>query len=469
MKNRYRCEMDRLMPREEKLEELYAMMEGETDMKQVKWIGCRAVAVALVCFMLIATAAATAVPAIWQALTGNLGAFAPYAQNVRGAACQDQGVKVRVLSALADDQQVRFYLSVQDVEGDRLSECLTLEGEMTSGVEVSQDGTVSVFSKRGMFKLISYDPESRTALFSADTTYFEDARPSGDAQLSLTGMTTQNATIDKAFPLASVAGGELRSRPIGETDQTIFSPSDVSGLGYTDAVLPGKQVVLAPDQNPMPLEGTDDMWISSMGFASDGCFHIRLGFADGISVLKRAGFARVLCCLQQDGINSEEGSTVRQTLVPGGMDILFPLFHEEDLELLRSSSLGIFGDYMRPGLHIEGSWNIDFQVEYFPSTVLDWTGELANRQVTKVTLSPLTVTMNSNDSGLFSTTTLYAVKQDGSTVAAKPGTGSYDNIAYKTGASEPVWNAYNAWRFEEPVDTEEIVGLSLLDEVIPVN
>lgn len=472
MKNRYRCEMDQLMPREEKLEELYAMMEGETDMKQVKWIGCRAVAVALVCFMLIATAAATAVPAIWQALTGNLGAFAPYAQNVRGATCEDQGIKVRVLSALSDDLWGKFYISVQDVEGDRLNEYLTLEGRLQTGVAPppESDKPVSVFSMNSKFDLVSYDPESRTALLYVDALFFGDAQPSGNSLLTLTGMSTRESYMNAETSCAAVTSEMLKSLPLGAGDETMFGPDELDQFGLTEAILPANRVVLAPEQNPMPLEGTEDMWISSMGFAEDGRFHIRLGFADGVAPKRTEEWPCMFFSgLFDDDPEGDWKSVCYETLVPGGMDILFPLVHVDDLEALKGCKANFYGQYTRPGIDIEGSWEIDFRSEYFPSTVLDWTGELSRRQISKVTLSPMSVTMNSNDSGLFSTTTLYAVRQDGTTVAAKPGTGSYDNIAYKTGASEPVWDAYNTWKFAEPVDLDEIVGLSLLDEVIPVN
>ena len=36
MKDRYSCEMDRLEPRQEKLDELYEMIEGGTEMKHAK-------------------------------------------------------------------------------------------------------------------------------------------------------------------------------------------------------------------------------------------------------------------------------------------------------------------------------------------------------------------------------------------------------------------------------------------------
>ena len=110
-----------------------------------------------------------------------------------------------------------------------------------------------------------------------------------------------------------------------------------------------------------------------------------------------------------------------------------------------------------------------FELEHHRSVTLDWTGELAGRQVERVTVSPLSVTITSNDGGGFARTPLYAVKRDGSTVAAEPGRGSYSNRAFGAGAAEPVWEAYNTWQLEEPVDLKALARLTLLDETIPVH
>ena len=107
MKDRYRCEMDRLEPRQEKLDELYEMIEGGTEMKQAKRLSRKAAAAILVCAALMITAAAAAAPAVWETLWRQLGAFAPYAQTIDGAVCQDQGMEVQVLSALSDGLEDR--------------------------------------------------------------------------------------------------------------------------------------------------------------------------------------------------------------------------------------------------------------------------------------------------------------------------------------------------------------------------
>lgn len=471
MKDRYRCEMERLCPRPEELERLYAMLEEGAAVRQRKWIGRRAAAVLLAAGLTL-TAAAAAVPAVWNVLTDHLGNFAPYAQTVEGAACSSQGVRLQVVSALSDDLEAQVYFSVQDVEQDRLDECLSLNGRLVTGTEKKTEGESAPLSVGDVgtswFQLLSYDPDTKTALFSATVSYGDTAQPSQNAKLSVTGMSTQEGTGYRGvISCASITGETLKSLPVGAGDRTILSPSDVVGLEYTDAVLPDEKVVLAPEQNPIPIAGTEDMWVSAMGFANDGCFHIRLGFADGISVEDEGFGSRLLCALDMDGAPTDRWFTYRQTLVPGGLDILFPLFKAEDLEQLQNGEVKVYGSYARPGQAIEGFWEVTFQIAHYPSRTLDWTGELAGRQVEKITVSPLSVTMNSNDPGGFHNMTLYALKKDGAMIEAEPDTGRYYNVG--TQAEEAVWETFNTWKFEEPVDVEEITALQLAGEIIPVD
>ena len=139
MKDRYRHEMDLRRPRQEKLDELYEMIEGGTEMKHAKRLSGRAAAILVCAALAITAAAAAAVPAVWEKLWEQLGAFAPYAQTIDGAVCRDQGIEVQVLSALSDDLEARFYLAVRDMEGDRLNEYLTLEGQLENDAKRDPD------------------------------------------------------------------------------------------------------------------------------------------------------------------------------------------------------------------------------------------------------------------------------------------------------------------------------------------
>lgn len=93
-------------------------------------------------------------------------------------------------------------------------------------------------------------------------------------------------------------------------------------------------------------------------------------------------------------------------------------------------------------------------------------GPWRGRRVDHVTVSPLTVTMDSDDTGGFSTAELTVVLKDGTEVPAACGPGRYANLG--EGAGVEVWDAYNTWELERPVEVEEIDHLLLLGEHIPV-
>lgn len=458
MRDKYRREMERLRPSQEALERLYTTIEEGPMTNRQKRPSGRA-AVILVCAALMVTAAAAAAPTVREALLGRLGVFAPYVQSIQGAACSDRGIELRVLNSLSDDLEAQVYFSVQDMEGDRLDQCLTLTGRLTAGME--SDGETSPLSVGGVgtgwFQLLSYDAKTKTALFSASIYYGDNAQPVRDARLSVTGMSTQTGRLYGSFPCTAVTDKALESLPA--EGEVIFRPSDIDDRTGLDAFIPSRPLALAPEQNPAPIEGTEDMWISSIGFDSDGFFHIRLGLAEGVRPEERGFFTDLFQLENMD----ERLDTYQQTLVEGGMDILFPLLHPEDLALIQNCEARLYGPYTRNGSSFEGSWALDFQMDYYPSTILDWTGELAGRQVRQVKVSPLSVTMHSNDPGGFHNTVLYAVKRDGSAVAAVPDTGRYSN-AGPTG-----WDTFNTWKFEEPVDVADIASLSLAGGTIPVN
>lgn len=487
LNDQYKREMEQFGPRQEELEKLCTLIEGGTDMKWKKWLGRKAVVAIAACAALTLTAAAAA-PTVWEALRAQQGPFAPYTQTIEGAKCTDEGIEIQVLSAISDDLAARFYLAVRDVEEDRLNECLTLTGTLTAG-ENKEELPLAYsggYSTRH-FELLSYDSESRTALFSTQINYQDVARPNGKARLEITGMTTRKAQILEDASCGTVTGAELKSLGAGEDDTVVHSPSSVDGIGYTDDILPDEQVVLAPGQNPVDIEGTEDMRISSMGFASDGRFHIRLEFAEGVKpatfepvnmdsetgVNLCAGQVRALLyCDLMNGDGDMRYYVCQARLVEGGMDILFPLLTAEDLEEIQSRRARISGTYIRPGMDLEGDWATEFEVEYYESTVLDWTGELEGWQVEQVTVSPLNVTIkrhSGDKQGAFGPgVMLYAVKQDGSTVAAEPGPSGYTNEGALAGESEDRWEAFETWRFEEPLDLDEIVSLKLMDTEIPI-
>ena len=104
-------------------------------------------------------------------------------------------------------------------------------------------------------------------------------------------------------------------------------------------------------------------------------------------------------------------------------------------------------------------------MDYYSSVTLDWTGEIDGSYVREVSISPLSVTMYSSNTGSFAYTDLYAVKKDGSIITAQPSAARYANMGADGGKG---WDAFNAWKFDEPVNLADIVSLTLKDASIQV-
>ena len=98
---------------------------------------------AALCAALAVTAVAAS-PSLREALAHMLGGFEPYAQEVEGVAATDQGIQLRVVRVLADENGGTVYLEAEDLTGNRLS-----------GDSV-RDGN----------SCLAYDSQTHTALFT---------------------------------------------------------------------------------------------------------------------------------------------------------------------------------------------------------------------------------------------------------------------------------------------------------------
>ena len=165
----------------------------------------------------------------------------------------DQGIQVTVVAALADESGGTVYLEIRDLTGDTLTEDTFIgRGDSTA------------------VKQVAYDPETHTIL--AEQTRRGDFRDE-NGNLTL----TINIWGGREFAGISLPtellepDNVLETMPAPEDPDTIWSPDD-------------DRMVLAPEQTPMELEGTDMFRLSSMGFDEKGRLHIQIRVADGYEV-----------------------------------------------------------------------------------------------------------------------------------------------------------------------------------------
>lgn len=114
---------------------------------------------AAACALLMGTALAAS-PGLRELLAQTLGSFAPYAQEQGGEAYVMDGIEVRVLSAMADQDTVRVYAQFKDLEGSRLSEHINCLGI----VEIPQSYESGIESSTFGSRCLLYNEEMGTAL-----------------------------------------------------------------------------------------------------------------------------------------------------------------------------------------------------------------------------------------------------------------------------------------------------------------
>ena len=120
----------------------------------------RAIVAVAVCAALL-TAALAAGPAIWEAIQAHLGWRAAYASRPQ-VAVTDQGFELGVAAALADRNVIRVYLTLRDLEGDRLRQGAELDlSANAQGAELDGEIIPGITGEMAV-----YDPESGTLLFS---------------------------------------------------------------------------------------------------------------------------------------------------------------------------------------------------------------------------------------------------------------------------------------------------------------
>ena len=389
------------------------------------------------------TGTALAVGTNWDALMEHLGLFAPYVQTVDGVSATDQGLKVSVVAALSDESGTRAYVAVTDLTGDRLGENLVYNGRLGSSC-------------------ISYDQSTRTALLEMPMMTERDFNEDGSLTLTF-------ASFQPGFR-------ELTGIPFPEA---ALSTAARSSRLFTDGELTKKVVnhgtearALLPDQNPVKLEGTDLIWISSSGFDENGVFHILYEMAEGVQcVTDPTPFMDV------DG--QETGSNaINQLSYEGGryLDVSFPdsdVFTRESVPRLKPGDMGIA---LYTGESIEGSWELTFFPENLPQRSAAMSETLSGMSMTGVDLTAISLRLELTSRG--GTPANYPVSvylADGTRIDIEDWGQISDldermtrivkdgRVYYGTVVTPPGKERHFAvtWYLPVPIDPEQVTGFSL--------
>lgn len=375
------------------------------------------------------------VPELRAAVAEVLGSFVPYSQTVEGVSVTDQGIEVRVVSALSDATTARVYLAVRDIAGNRLD-----RGDSSLGFIISRPEAEETAFVSGS-RYIGYDTERKTATFEITHEGTLTASNGDTVQLNITRIQPGYHHYRLQLPQVLLTDRLLETQQI-DTGETIL--------------LPGQTEYRFTDVNTLHL--------SSMGFASDGRLHILLELGEGVSQ------CNMLTTLynKASGAAMDTGE-IRVLDITLGDQRYYEISLPATPDILDSLKLNtIYGVVLEDIPAIEGNWALRVKTEQAPQRNLTMNEKIGGITYRGITLSPFALTISGNPAsdekeGFISYDTPVAVLlADGTVLHPKAGGGSYIN-----GAAGD--RAFHRWAFEDAVDVTQVTGVAVGYWLIPLD
>lgn len=213
---------------------------------------------ALICMVTAVSALAAAdVDVAYRFLYAISPAAAQQLKPVR-LSCEDSGIELEVVSADVQGDTARIYLSLRDLQGDRVDESC----DLFDSYQIN-----APFATSGGCSLARFDPETRTAYFLVEISSIDGRAISGEKlTFSLSCFLSGRREYDAPLPLSAA---DAQPNPPLQTE--------VSIRGYDSAdVDPAVLKLLQPGTLLSPIDGVA---VTGMGWV-DGQLHIQTHYAD---------------------------------------------------------------------------------------------------------------------------------------------------------------------------------------------
>ena len=192
--------------------------------------------------------------------------------------CEDQGIRMELLSAVAEGPEFLFTFSLEDLEGDRL------DGNTDAWIQM-EFKTSEDFSNTGESSPGFYDEETRRVLFINETKFDSDlVLDDGDLKATLDEIWPHRYSAIDLLPLLEEYGSLAEAMPAPE--------NAIAYAGYKDGlfmiclgeyiedpwIIPDTLRVLSPGRMPeIPL--ADGISLSGIGMV-DGRLHVQMHYTD---------------------------------------------------------------------------------------------------------------------------------------------------------------------------------------------
>lgn len=288
-----------------------------------------AAAVVLCIAMPLPVAVAAGSETAYQALYAAAPAIAQTFKPVQKS-CTDHGIRMEVISAETDGSEASVYLSMQDIEADRLDETIDLFDSY--GINLPYDNV-------GHCSFSRYDEAEKTAYFVVHIERMDGK----DIKSGKMTFTVHQLIAHKVRTEGFIDEVDLSA--VTEADDT-FVPDNI--YGYSDMYADdGTPVCLRPSDTPL-FYAADGAAVTGVGMIN-GRLHVQLLFADRYTTDDH-GFIHLI---GGDGEDTEGGS------------IHFGNYNEYvyDISPEELPNCRLYGEFVSAPPCISGNWEVTFRID----------------------------------------------------------------------------------------------------------
>lgn len=280
---------------------------------------------AVICVFAVTPALSANVPMVHQMLYNISPATAQFFMPVNKSSV-DNGIKMEVASVSVDNDTVWVYITMQDLEGDRIDQT----------VDLYDSGSIyTPYDSTGHCELVGYDDKTKTAEFLITTTNWNGKSFSGDKMtFSVSEFLSDKREIEAEIDI-NLANAETQK-------------ANITGVGDN---WQGNRVLVPNEERA--INGTDKIAVTAMGYV-DSKLHVQLKYTDRLKN-DNHGFLYML---------DENGNK----LSCDGM-AYFNLNDESYIEYVFSvpqSDIGkytLHGEFVISNNRTEGNWRVTIPVE----------------------------------------------------------------------------------------------------------
>ena len=236
-------------------------MKAEEERKVYRMNGKRLLAIAAAVVLLTAaTGALAAVNEDINALLYRVWPWASQALKPVNLSCEDQGIRMEVVSASLQGQEAFVTLTMQDVTGGRLDGTADLFDSETLHLPYDGSGTCT---------LLDYDEETRTASFAVYMRFSEQPSETDKVTFSVSRILTgkRETTVDLTPLLGKI-----------EEAETVPVPNSIRGGSVGDADSLSDIGILNPE-NSLEISVTEGVTLTGAGMAG-GVLHVQIRYDD---------------------------------------------------------------------------------------------------------------------------------------------------------------------------------------------